>query len=92
MYQRSQAVYSFCQCRFGSNVVLGDAKNRPTLVFEFGCDSPVTRDGARDLVQPEFTVQSFMLATLRAAVPEAPVDEDDDLLSWEYDVGLAGEF
>ena len=73
---------------FGSQVVFGYSDYAPPFFFKEGGNLKIAQFVSLYLRYPEFRLHSCGLAAARAAVPEASVDEYDDSLSSEYDVGL----
>ncbi len=70
-------------------VVLPEAEDRPSRFPQGSVRVPVPRDIGGDLLGPERLVRRGRRVVLRAAVPEAPVDEDRDPWPAENQVGRA---
>lgn len=74
---------------FGSQVVFGYSDYAPSLSFKEIGNLNVAQFVSLYLIYPEFGLHPRGLAAAWTAVPKASVDEYDDSLSSEYDVGLA---
>ncbi len=90
-------LFSFCKLfldfpnalfRILFNVMLPEPKYRPPFTPEFSCISLVTSHVALYLVAPEFFCR-FLFIIIPEAMPEVTVAVDDDLLSFEDEVGVA---
>lgn len=71
--------------------MLPHSDGQPAMVTEFRISIPVTGNVRFDLAVPKACVSLRMRAVLGTPVPEAPINEDCDLLRSEYEVRLATE-
>ena len=72
--------------------MLPNAKNFPSTVPESSCDFKITSFVRFELLLPEFLVGGGHGAVLRAAVPEAPINENSQSLRAEHEIGLSEDF
>ena len=86
-----QEVNGLCECCLAPNVVLWNTKHCPAGIVKLPCDPKITLSVCVYLVHPKAGVQSRVFAALRATVPEATVNEDNDPFSREDQVGIAKE-
>jgi hypothetical protein len=71
--------------------VLPEAEDRPALPAQRPGDEPIPGLIAGQLFQPKLRVVPRLRRMLRAAVPEAAVNEDGEFQFGEKEIGFAGE-
>jgi hypothetical protein len=78
IYRRFEGITRWC--------VLPEAQHLPAMLLKVSNRSRVALAVLDELLRPPGAVGSRHLAVIGAAVPEAPVDEDGNLLAREGDV------